>query len=278
MKKQIIYIVLISYFIFSCNNMSNNMIYKRKIETKNNYKYKRGKLIKCLFLGCLCYGATMISYANSALKNISDNKFESLDNDYNIYSQSDYIEEVLSKYNNTIIKDRSDLHQVINNFKFKVGCEIGTWKGYFADAILQNWNGTLYMIDPYMHLDDWNMAFNKDNNTMNSIFNETKIFMKNKFGDRALFIRKNSIYAYNLFEDNYFDWLFIDGDHSFKGIFADLVNYYSKAKYLICGHDYLNMKQGGYDDFEVKKVVDGFARAKNLTIYNYGDKVWCFAK
>lgn len=42
------------------------------------------------------------------------------------------------------------------------------------------------------------------------------------------------------FPDNFFDFIYIDGDHSYKGAKSDLTNYYSKVRRggVLAGHDY----------------------------------------
>lgn len=47
-------------------------------------------------------------------------------------------------------------------------------------------------------------------------------------------------YVISTFSDSYFDFVYIDGDHSYAGAKADLRNYYAKVKRggVIAGHDY----------------------------------------
>ena len=42
------------------------------------------------------------------------------------------------------------------------------------------------------------------------------------------------------FPDNFFDFIYIDGDHSYKGAKSDLINYYAKVRRggVLAGHDY----------------------------------------
>lgn len=53
-------------------------------------------------------------------------------------------------------------------------------------------------------------------------------------------LRKKSEDAFMLFTDNYFDYVYIDGEHSYDAVTRDLTNYFPKVKvggYLI-GDDY----------------------------------------
>lgn len=73
---------------------------------------------------------------------------------------------------------------------------------------------------------------------------------------KAFSNNKEVIEKYN---DNYFDLIFIDGDHSYEGAKEDLNNWWSKCNTLFCGHDYMlttaiwNGVQCG-----VKEAVDEF--------------------
>jgi hypothetical protein len=66
------------------------------------------------------------------------------------------------------------------------------------------------------------------------------------------------------FPDNYFDVVYIDGDHSYNGVTIDLNLAYSKVKPkgIISGHDY------GIKFVPVMSAVDDFLKKTNLKI-NY---------
>ena len=102
-----------------------------------------------------------------------------------------------------------------------------------------------------------------------------------QFGKRAIFIRERGKDAHSKFDDASLDWIFIDGDHTLKGIFADLWNYWSKVKSggLVCGHDYRNSQSAdGYEDCKVKDIVDALSYTANTPIFLKKENVWCTIK
>ena len=70
--------------------------------------------------------------------------------------------------------------------------------------------------------------------------------------DAVDFVVKPSEEAHSLFKDEAFDFIYVDGDHSFKGCLRDMELYWPKVKKGGClaGHDY-NMD-------EVKQAVSVF--------------------
>lgn len=51
--------------------------------------------------------------------------------------------------------------------------------------------------------------------------------------------------VYSQFPDGYFDFIYIDGDHSYKGAKGDLINFFPKVRVggVIAGHDYCCSKR-----------------------------------
>ena len=62
------------------------------------------------------------------------------------------------------------------------------------------------------------------------------------------------------FDEPHFDFIFVDGDHSYDATFADCVAYYPLLKKggLFCGHDYSNLP-------DVNKAVNEFRTVNNIT-------------
>jgi hypothetical protein len=123
------------------------------------------------------------------------------------------------------------------------GVEVGTFKGEFSKEILENWEGTLYMVDVWRPLSDKEyLDSSNHNNFENGVYSEA---MKNISGheDRAVMVRASSEIAANMFEDNSLDFVYIDANHAYDYVVQDINLWYPKVKEggYLCGHDYINM-------------------------------------
>jgi hypothetical protein len=121
------------------------------------------------------------------------------------------------------------------------GAEIGTFKGEFSKQILQNWKGTLYMIDVWRplgeeYLDASNHAEHTTaySDTMNNI---------SGYEDRGVMIRATSGIAADIFDRESLDFVYIDANHAYDFVVEDIKLWYPKVKSggYLCGHDYINL-------------------------------------
>lgn len=132
--------------------------------------------------------------------------------------------------------------------------EIGVLSGKISERILLRNNSVkmLYMIDPWMEYVNINQSESKDKTLLN--YNQDKwedTYLKacnlsNRFKDRTKIIRKTSVEASKLFEDNFFDAVIIDADHTYKSVVLDVLSWIPKIKDdgVLYGHDY----SAGWDD------------------------------
>lgn len=130
-----------------------------------------------------------------------------------------------------------------------VGIEVGVYKGGFSKLILQILDPeSLYLVDPWQWHKQWFvshteeeqglMASGKNTTEGDAIYEEVKRTFANY--PSVKLIRNTSAEASKLFADNYFDWVFIDGDHRYKPVGEDLRNWWPKIKPngFLCGDDY----------------------------------------
>ncbi len=145
-----------------------------------------------------------------------------------------------------------------------IGAEIGVWKGRTSESLLENLpNLTLYMIDAWADPVTIPSFFNSGakmagfpKESYDRAFDQVyQIHLK--YYNRSFIRRLTSIEAAVEFKNNYFDFIFLDGDHSFEGMSLDLETWLPKLKTgsLFCGHDYDN-PYADYASKGVKKAVD----------------------
>lgn len=134
------------------------------------------------------------------------------------------------------LKYRSDFYDIINHRNIKKAAEIGVEFGYNARDILSHIPSikTLYLIDPFDGSLTKKKWWEKDR-----LFNQCKKNME-PVQDRIIYVRKKSWKAYKDFEDDFFDFIHIDGAHYFHGVIKDILYWWPKVKdgCVFSGHDY----------------------------------------
>jgi len=128
-----------------------------------------------------------------------------------------------------------------------VGVEVGVFTGALSTILLRKPDLTLYMVDSWeVHNPDGEYA-KTDFHGKLSQADQDAYYTHTKdvtffAGERAKIIRKRSVDASKDFEDNSLDFVFLDADHTYEGIKADIMAWLPKVKDggWICGHDYEN--------------------------------------
>ena len=75
------------------------------------------------------------------------------------------------------------------------------------------------------------------------------------------------------FDDEFFDLVYIDADHSFDGCYKDIIDWYPKVKKggILCGHDYEHLvgrtRQEDKILFGVIEAVDKFVKDNNIASF-----------
>jgi len=141
-----------------------------------------------------------------------------------------------------IDRDRvSFITELLNNRACKKGVEIGVFKGQFSRQLLENWDGTLYMVDPWRPLGDEYIDASNHKNHMDA-YQETMDNIRG-FEDRAFMFRGLGELVVDVFEDNSLDFVYIDGNHAYDWVKQDIQLWWPKLKKngLLMGHDYILM-------------------------------------
>jgi FkbM family methyltransferase len=188
--------------------------------------------------------------------------------------------EIKKLLDNNGCPDKGDLASLVNKmFPNGIGVEIGVLRGDYSKIILERWPaGTLYLIDTWRHLGNYIDMNGQDDVYHYECLIKTCENIKH-WQDRAHIIRMDSALSANLFPDEYFDFIYIDADHSYGGVVRDIEAWWPKIKKggLFCGDDYISddgdiwlTGQGEpiyAGKFGVRRAVNEFIKKKDLPLY-----------
>lgn len=157
------------------------------------------------------------------------------------------------------------LSKIINENDFKVGAEIGVWKGKTTEFILE-FNKR---VEKYICVDSWSFyeeyvdSLNPEGaflnkNEMDDVYKEF-IQAITPYWEKVEIYKMDSEEAAQYIEDKSLDWCFIDANHAYEYVKRDIELWWPKVRPggLLCGHDFSNrpIYQG-----VVKAVIEKFGR------------------
>lgn len=145
------------------------------------------------------------------------------------------------------------------NKEWKV-IEIGSYSGASSELIAQ-------YVKEITCCDIWEQYITPLERALNvyKIFQETK-----KRNENIIECKKKSDELVNEYNNNIFDMIYIDADHSYESTKNNILKWFSKIKNdgIVCGHDYF---MGG-----VKQAVDEVFDFENIKIFK--DSSWSYIK
>lgn len=165
------------------------------------------------------------------------------------------------------------LPNLIKKYDLKVGCEIGVAFGTHSAAILEKTPITkLYSIDPYILIcpAQWGGCLyypNINGQTYSELLYAKVKHLLSSFGDRSTLMRTTSAEASKSFEINSLDFIYIDAEHTYEEVSADLNAWYDKIKTggIISGDDYTDHFPG------VIQAVNEFFGKRNIPVHQDED-------
>lgn len=180
------------------------------------------------------------------------------------------------KNDNQYIKvpvSREKLYTVLSDIGCKIGVELGVGGGDNAESLIKKILSIekLYLIDPWKHYPKIIYPYGWHKISQQQQDNRYKSVVERfKNDERIIVIRQESYFASESFDNNSIDFVYIDGNHNYEFVLADLTSWYHKVKKggIILGHDF--MGRPGV----AKAVVDFSRLAKLEYIYVTSDKPW----
>jgi len=143
------------------------------------------------------------------------------------------------------MKTREEMLKIIP--KKTIGAELGVFEGDVSNHIIDTVNPSiLYLVDIFsgeMCSGDKN-GNNMKNIDLNNSYKELLIKYKNT--DNVKIVKDTTKNFLNSLEDNFLDFVYIDADHTYEGVYSDLTlsRYKVKNNGYILGHDYTPRFQG----------------------------------
>ena len=189
----------------------------------------------------------------------------------------------MSKYNVTLkdiqtVKDRRYIQSLLNKTNVEIMCAIGVKEGGNFNTLL------VPCVKRAIAIDIWTetgiRSENDDNCSLVELDRQYQNLLALEARDSRVKVMKEfSLIACKQFADEYFDFVYIDADHTEFAVYADLCAWWLKVRHggILAGHDYCNMTLNCDDDkvqFGVIPAVDKFVSENQLSLYVDDELPW----
>ena len=169
---------------------------------------------------------------------------------------------------------RNDLPVLFKELGFKVGAEIGVYRGHYSEIMCKG-GLKLFSIDPWIVYSDYKWL-RSDQDMMERCYKRAKQRLAHY---DCTIIHKTSMEALKDFKDGSLDFVYIDGNHGFKSVTEDVYEWSKKVKIggIISGDDYYNDEIRKFHS-DVKWVLDNYTKAAHIekwfTLKKNNDTSW----
>ena len=121
--------------------------------------------------------------------------------------------------------------RLIDACQVKRIAEIGVAKGHFSAAILERCDSICqyYMVDPWRHLADWHKPGNLSEEQCEHMHAEA-MDRTEPWADKRIVLRGTTAEVVDQIPDETLDLVYVDGDHTLRGITVDLIKCYTKVR------------------------------------------------
>lgn len=159
--------------------------------------------------------------------------------------------------------NRSELPLFLKESGFVRGAEVGVYKGEYSEQFCKA-GLTHFAVDPWMAFAGQGRS-QKAQERQDFIYGHTHRQL-DKYPNCTM-IRKTSMDALADFPDRSLDYVYLDGDHSFRFVAEDIVEWSKKVKIggIVSGHDYWNTSPHASNVVcHVEAVVDAYTKLFNI--------------
>ena len=139
--------------------------------------------------------------------------------------------------------------------EYKIGAELGVQRGIFSRRMMEVWpkSTEYWLVDLWSQQANYTDAANMDNETQETIY-ETALRKTKQWEHKIKICRGYTSTCAPKFQDGYFDFIYVDARHDFKGVLVDMDEWWPKLKVggIFAGHDYIekqDMRKGTRQDW-----------------------------
>jgi len=165
------------------------------------------------------------------------------------------------------VKLRSDLPPFLEaNHLNKRICEVGVRFGYNLQTLLAANPELLVGVDHYAKTDNLSQQDTGMNQgQLNELYRD--VFTRFLSEPAVRIYRGTSAYAAGAFPLYYFDFIYLDADHSYEGARNDLRAWWGRVRQggILAGHDFVETSSKAGTSFGVIKAVREFMEEKRIT-------------
>jgi Methyltransferase domain len=178
---------------------------------------------------------------------------------------------------------RSDIAKLLTAINAEKICEIGVREGEHLVNLLVPCVKEAYAVDVWR---ETGVRSQNDNcyeqEELEKQYN--KIVDLSTKDTRVKIVRELSVDASAKFDDGFFDFVYIDADHTEAAVWADINAWWSKVRVggILSGHDYSaaipTTKDNVVLKFGVIEAVNKFVKEKNLKLHTDHEQSWFLVK
>jgi len=144
-----------------------------------------------------------------------------------------------------------------------VGAEIGVWRGEFAEELAKTTAAKIYLVDSWQQYKEYHADMCSPSETYEQALAEVKQrFAREITFGRVEIVRAFSVMAALNHETPMLDWIYLDANHQYEFVLADLIAWSWRIKLggCIMGHDFCERPE---ERFGVIRAVEEFCEKFN---------------
>jgi hypothetical protein len=171
-------------------------------------------------------------------------------------------------------------HELLNRMPKNAVCaEIGVWHGDFSKEILQMTQPVeLHLVDPWLFMPDLPLRGYGGREAPDQAYMDDmarRVAEMFSADARVSVHRMRSEEFFRVMREKQFDWIYVDGDHRYEAVLADLSGSWPllKAGGLLAGDDFLFNKTEERD-MPVKRAVERFSSERGVPFQLVGKQFY----